>query len=149
MPAELTIGALHRGDLPAVGELFAAHTGRPADLATLARWVDGWPSAGARTPEGLVGYAVCRGFAPDVAELAALLVAPASRDRGVGAHLVAHVEDACRARDLAAVVTVSSSGYRVQGEKRSSRPFYEGLGYRVVLETAATAVLAHDLGTGP
>ena len=149
MPGEQTIGALRRDDLPALGGLFAAHTGRAADLATFAGWIDAWPSAGARGPEGLVGYAVCRGFAPDVAELAALLVAPASRDRGVGARLVAHVEDTCRARGLAAIVTVASSGYRVQGEKRSSRPFYEALGYRAVLETTATSVLAHDLGSGP
>ncbi len=62
---------------------------------------------------------------------------------------MAHVEEACALDGAAAMVTVASSGYEVRGEKRSSRPFYEGLGYRAVLETDATTVLAHHLRGSP
>lgn len=145
MASELTIDALGRDDLPSVGVLFEAHTGRPADLGLLGSWMDEWPSTAARREGTLVGYAVCKGFAPDIAEVASLLVDPGARDAGIGSRLVSHVEEACRGRGARAMVAVTSDHYGVAGEKRSSRPMYERLGYRLVLETPATSVMARTL----
>ncbi len=145
MGSEHTIAALERCDLPAVGVLFEAHTGRPADLTLLGSWVASSPAAGAYDGDTLVGYAICKPFAPDVAELATLLVHPDRRGRGIGSRLVAHVEAAGASRGLHALVTVASSGYQVLGEKRSSRPLYERLGYEAILETPCTAVLGRTL----
>ena len=142
-PAELA--SLGPADLPDVGRLFQAHTGRPADLATMGRWLDGWPGSGARVGGRLVGFLLCRSFAPDVAEIATFLVAPEARDRGVGAALVRHVEDAATERGLAGLIGATSLGYRVAGGKRLSSPLFVRLGYRIVLETPDTHVFARTL----
>ncbi len=141
MASDLTIGALERADLPAVGVLFEIHTGRPADLDLLSSWMAEWPASAARRGGALLGYAVCKGVAPDIAEVASLLVDPEARDDGVGSRLVTHVEEACRDQGAQAMVAVTSDGYEVVGEKRSARPLYERLGYRLILETSATSVM--------
>lgn len=142
MPAERrTIRALGEDDLPGVDGLFRAHTGRPADLALLRTWIDAWPSAALEVDGSLHGALVCCSFAPDIAEIANVLVAPDARGAGVGTALVTHVIDEARRRGLRSLVTVSSSGYRVLGPKRSARPFYEAQGFEAVWSTGATDVL--------
>lgn len=136
-----TITDLADDDLPTLGRLFAAHTGRPADLDTLHGWAADAPTAAARVDGHLVGYVVCRPFAPDLVELASFLVAPGVRGRGLGRRMVAHVEAAVVERGLGGIVVVTSDGYEVVGEKRSSRSLFEELGYHVVLETEITTVL--------
>lgn len=148
MASDLTIAALARADLPVVGALFEGHTGRLADLDLLGSWMDEWPAAAARREGALVGYAVCKGFGPDIAEVASLLVDPGARDQGIGSRLVTHVEGACRDRGARAMVAVTSEGYEAAGEKRSARPMYERLGYRLILETSATSVMGRSLEDG-
>lgn len=133
-------------DLPAVGALFAAHTGRPAHLDTLAGWIDSAPSAASVRGGKLVGYVVCRPFAPDLVELASFLVAPGWRDRGIGRSLVAHVEARAAASGHRGIVVVSSDGYATVGPKRSSRGLFERLGYRAIMETDLTVVLGRTWG---
>lgn len=147
MPTERhTIRTLDESDLAAVDGLFRAHTGRPADLDLLRTWIDGWPSAALEVDGSVRGYAVCCSFAPDIAEIAAVLVAPEVRGDGAGTALVAHVIGEARRRGLRSLVTVSSSGYEVLGPKRSARPLYEAQGFETVWTTGATDVLFLRLG---
>jgi ribosomal protein S18 acetylase RimI-like enzyme len=147
MDKEAEITDLRAEDLPAIGALFAAHTGRAANLTLLGSWIETSPSAAARVGDRLVGYMVCKPFAPDVIEMAALLVDPGARDRGIGSRLIVHTERSCIARGLEAAVLVNSSKYQVLGPKRSTRPLFERMGYRVLLETPASTVMGRTLGS--
>ena len=135
------IRALTDGDLPAVGDLFRAHTGRPADVEVLRGWIDGWPSAALVLDGTLRGFAVCCSFAPDIAEIANVLVAPGARGAGAGTALVGHVVDEARRRGLRSLVTVSSSGYQVLESSGSARAFYEAQRFETVWSTGTTDVL--------
>lgn len=147
MPAERhTIRALDEGDLPAVDTLFRAHTGRPADLDLVSTWIGDWPSAALVIGGSVRGYAVCCSFAPDIAEIANVLVAADARGAGAGTALVTHVIDEARRRGLRSLVTVSSSGYEVVGPKRSARTMYEAQGFETVWSTGTTDVLFLRLG---
>jgi GNAT superfamily N-acetyltransferase len=141
----VTITAATSADLDAIARLFERHTGRPADQATFERWIDTAPSAVARDDGDVVGYAVCQRFAPDVVELAALLVEPSHRGQGIGMGLVDAVEAGASTHGFAAIVVVTSDGYEVVGEKRSARPFYERRGYSALIETDQTVVLGRHL----
>ena len=144
----LTVETLTHTDLSGLDALFQAHTGRQADLELLGSWIAGSPSAGARRGGELVGYLVTKRFAPDVTEIASLLIAPAERSEGIGSALVAHVERKCAAVGTGAIVVASSAGYATLEERRSPRRMYERLGYRVLLATAQTEVLGRGLDAG-
>ncbi len=144
-----SVAPLGRDDLPAIGALFTGHTGRPADLDRIGSWVAAWPSVGASRDGALVGYALGRSFAPDIVELASLLVAPAERGHGLGPRLVVALEEQAAGRGLHAVVAVTSTGYEVLGENRSARPLYERLGYSLLLATPTTSVMGRSLGAHP
>jgi GNAT superfamily N-acetyltransferase len=145
VPQGVAIASASHADLEAIGGLFEDHTGRPADLATLGGWVREAPAVVARCDGALVGYAVTKGFAPDVVELAALLVAPGHRSHGIGTLLVDAIEADARRRGHAAIVVVTSAGYEVVGDKRSAVPFYERRGYHPILRTEITTVLGRSL----
>lgn len=78
--------------------------------------------------------------------MASSLVDPDVRGRGIGSRLIAHAEQGCIARGLAAAVLVNSSGYEVLGPKRSTRPLFERMGYRVLRETDASTVMGRIFG---
>ncbi|MDE0805340.1 MAG: GNAT family N-acetyltransferase [Acidimicrobiales bacterium] len=139
-------GRLTREDLDDVGALFHRHTGRPADLDIIGAWIDGWPCVGAWTGGPLAGFLLCKSFAPDVGEIANLLVAPELRDRGIGGALLACAESLAVEQGITGMVGVTSIAYDVVGPKRLASPFYVRHGYRVVLETAHTHVFARTLG---
>lgn len=132
-------------DLPAVAALFGTHTGRAADRTTMSQWIDRWPSAAARSRGSLVGYVMAQRFGPDVLELTSVLVAPGERSAGVGRHLVGHVEASARRQGQHALIVVTSSAYATREPAESARGFYESLGFRAVVETSATSILAKDL----
>jgi len=144
--AVAAVGPLTGRDLSELGALFAARSGRPADLDRFATWIDSSPSAGARLDGALVGYATTAPFGPEVVELTSMLVAPSARGRGIGTALLGHLHDACRASGIGAVVTVTSAGYATAEPHRDAVPFYEAAGYRVAVRTEQTAVLVRSLG---
>lgn len=161
--AELGIRLLAPDDLPAVGVLFLAHTGRPADLERIGRWLEEAPGAAAVEAGTLVGCAFCRRFAPDVAEVANLLVTPSHRGRGVGRALLAATEGAAAQAGYRAMIVVQSSLYRAGPGSSGAAPgpgrtatdadpgvgrtgTYARHGYREVLSTGPTVVSVKDLG---
>lgn len=148
MSSDVTINALARADLPAIGRLFAERTGRAADLDLLGSWIDAAPGVGAHHAGELVGYVVAAPFAPDIVELASVQVAPSRRDAGIGSALVRAAEDRWVDRGGRAAVAVSSTAYETLGPPRSSRGFWERAGYRAVLETPETVVMARQLTAG-
>lgn len=141
----IEIGTLARRDLPALGALFEARTGRPADLARFEAWIEASPSAAARRDGRLVGYATTARFGPDLVELTSILVATSERGRGAGTALLAHLHGACRAAGIGAIVAVSSTGYAPREPFVDPVPFYERAGYRPAVRTAQSVVLVRSL----
>ncbi|MCB0970432.1 MAG: GNAT family N-acetyltransferase [Acidimicrobiales bacterium] len=125
--------------------LFASHTGRPADVDTMRRWIDGHPSAGAEVDGTLVGYVLSTRLAPQVLELTSLLVAPDHRGRGLGGRLLDAVERDAADQGWEALITTPSAGYEVLGPKQPSTPLFVGRGWSVLLETTQTAVVGRRL----
>jgi ribosomal protein S18 acetylase RimI-like enzyme len=142
----LHLASLTAADLPDVGALFERRTGRPADLDLLGAWIADAPSAGARLDAELVGYAICKRFAPDLVELASMLVAAGARRRGIGTALLRSLHEAVASAGVAGVVVVTSDGYEVQEERTDAVAFYRSVGYEVLLATAATHVLGRSVG---
>lgn len=145
MAEGVEVGALTPRDLPAVGALFAARTGRPADLDRFASWIEASPSAAARRDGHLVGYAATTRFGPDLVELTSILVATPERGRGTGTALLAHLHGACRTAGIEAIVAVSSTGYAAREPHVDPVPFYERAGYRPAVRTAQSVVLVRSL----
>lgn len=147
--ASVTIGPLIDPDLRAVGELFTGHTGRPADLEAMARWMADAPAAAARRGGMLIGYLIGKRFAPDVVELASLLVHPDHRGHGVAGALISEVEQLSVAQGYAGAVVVTSSGYQTLKPKAATAGLFERHRYRPVLSTAITTVLGRNLTGQP
>lgn len=129
--------------------LFAQHTGRPADLDTMRRWVEGHPSAGAEVGGALVGYALAARLAPQVLELTSFLVAPDHRGRGLGGGLLDGLARFAAADGWEAMVSTPSAGYEVLGPKRPSTPLFLRHGWDLLLETTQTAVVGRRLEAAP
>lgn len=134
------------GDLPRVAELFAQHTGRPADVATMERWVQGHPAVGAEVDGQLVGYALTARLAPQVLELTSFLVAPGHRGRGLGGQLLDDLAERAADDGWEAMVSTPSAGYEVLGPKQPSTPVFLRHGWELLLETSQTAVVGRRLG---
>lgn len=147
-PSELTrpgttVDELAEGDVAAVAALFRARTGRALDVSLVRSWSAGSPSVVAREGGALIGFALGRSFAPDVVELANVLVAEPRRRRGVGRALVRELERrAVLAGGRGAIVVTSR---RSSPEGTHAAGFYERLGYRTMLDTGDTVVLGRCL----
>ena len=148
MVVRASVAPLGRADLPSVGRLFAAHTGRPADLDQVGTWLDRWPAFGARCAGELVGYLTTARFGPDVLELTSLLLSPDARGQGTGRALLAALDDAAPASGAHAIVAITSSGYETAEPRIDPAPFYERCGYRVLMTTSQSTILARSLEAG-
>lgn len=148
-PSNARIVAAGAGHLDAIAALFAGHTGRSADVATMANWIETSPAAVALDGPACVGYCLTTRFAPDIVELASLFVHPTARSHGLGAALITEVTETCRRRGTAAMITTPSEAYVSLEPKQSSVPLYVRLGWHVVHETADTAVLMRSLEDRP
>lgn len=102
-----------------------------------------YPSVMLEEGAELIGFAYSVELAPDILELANILIATDHRGRGLGSRLVAELEE--RARPRFAAMIVVNSDLHAGHDKRDARGFYESRGYRRVLETPDSTVLAKSL----
>jgi GNAT superfamily N-acetyltransferase len=132
-------------DVPAVIELHFGELGRPLDEVRVNRLLSNYPSMMAEDSGRLVGFAYSDLFAPDLIELANILVARRLRSQGLGTDLLASFE-AVTSKQFGAVILANSTLYKDhRSEKRSPRKFYERAGYKVVFTTSASEVYAKRL----
>jgi GNAT superfamily N-acetyltransferase len=135
------------GDLEAVAALFRAELGREPDLERLTGWTSAHPAAVLEelAPSGrvLVGFAYSCGFAPDVLELANIVVSARLRGCGAGSRLLEHLAHLARV-SYAAIILVNSDLYASAG-KRDASSFYERAGYERVATTPSTQVFFKQL----
>ncbi|TQL59244.1 acetyltransferase (GNAT) family protein [Oryzihumus leptocrescens] len=104
-----------------------------------------FPSAVAEDGGSLVGFCYTVNFAPDVLELANIVVAENRRNEGLGGILLQHVESQA-AQTFAGIILVNSDLYP-QGKtvKRPATDFYHKHGYRILTATAGTRIFFKDL----
>jgi len=126
------------GDLPAIFALFRDELGREPTPALTTVWVRDFPSAVAEDDEALVGFAYAKRFAPDVLELANIVVSADRRGAGLGQLLLAHVE-ATAVADYGGIILTNSDLY-ADGKtaKRPATAFYLRAGFELLAATAAT-----------
>ena len=101
------------------------------------------PSRVAENGEEIVGFVYCQRFAPDLLEVANVLVTRSQRDRGLGSRLLTTLEEAVTP-EIGGLVLVNSDLSRGPGGRRPDA-LYVRCGYRLVFETAVSRVFAKRL----
>ncbi|MEZ5204006.1 MAG: hypothetical protein R2701_06400 [Acidimicrobiales bacterium] len=93
-----------------------------------------------------MGYLTTARFGPDVLELTSLLLSPDARSRNRSR--LAALDDAAPASGAHAIVAITSSGYETAEPRIDPAPFYERCGYRVLMTTSQSTILARSLEAG-
>jgi GNAT superfamily N-acetyltransferase len=140
---DLVIRAADAGDLDAIAALFERENERPPNREFIAACVEYYPSAVALQDGKALGFIYCQRFAPDILEIANLLVAGDSRGMGVGSGLLAKVETLADT-EWASLILVHSLLYP-HPPRRSPAAFYGRHGFAAIHRTAASTVYAKAL----
>jgi GNAT superfamily N-acetyltransferase len=130
--------------LPGIFALYRRYLAREPNEARIAMHASQFPSAVLTLGEQVVGFVFTVDFAPDVLELANILIDPAHRLHGHGERLMAYVEAASKA-DFSSIILVNSMLYTSAEQKRPATRFYLRLGYRLIAETQYTNIFYKDL----
>lgn len=117
---------------------------REPDIVRIRRNIALFPSFVATAGGEIVGFIYTTDFAPDILELANILVAPEIRGLGIGGDLLMELEKTA-SRTFAAIVLVNSMLYSFNGEKKSAAGFYCRHGYQAIFGTQESAIFAKAL----
>lgn len=137
---ELVIRAAGIDDLDAVAALFERENGCTSQRDFIAKCLEHYPCALALQDGHLQGFIYCQRFAPDILEIANLLVAEACRGMGVGSRLLAEVERLADT-EWASLILVHSLLYP-HPPRRSPADFYGKQGFTPIHRTSASTVYA-------
>lgn len=133
-------------DVAEIAALFGQCSGRQADDSRIARNMSMFPSFVARSSDGtMVGFIFTDDFAPDVLEIANILLLPEYQSRHLGGRLVDAVEQAARSRGFIYMVLVNSMLYPTTYVKRPATTFYRRLGYKIVIDTGPSKIFSKKL----
>lgn len=141
----LKVRAAQVSDLKAVSEMYRDELRREPSVDKIAAHIRDYPSAVAEEEGSLIGFCYTSNFAPDILELANIVVSGERRNAGVGSRLLEHVEVQAVAR-FAAIILINSDLYP-QGEskKRPATQFYLRHAYRILTATPDTRIFFKDL----
>jgi len=132
-------------DLSAIFDMYRDELKREPRVERITAQIQDYPSAVAEDDGLLIGFCYTVKFAPDVLELANIVVSSDRRNTGVGGRLLAHVENQA-ASVFAAIILVNSDLYpQGKSEKRSATDFYQRHDYRIVTATRDTRIFFKDL----
>lgn len=132
-----------RADLPAIAALFEQENGRAPNHAYIGDCLENYPSAVAEDGDVIAGFIYCNRFAPDILEIANLMVGETVRGTGLGTGLLEEVEQQARGK-WASLILVNSTLYE-HPPRPSPAGFYLKRGFALIHQTAATAVHAKAL----
>lgn len=133
-------------DLSAVFEMYRTLMTMEPDEGRVRRNTSRFPSLVAELEAGeVIGFAFSTDFAPDILELANILVVPEYRNLGLGQSLVKHLEQKAIAEGFRTIILVNSLLYPSSTGKRSAESFYKRLGYRSIPSTESSKVYARHL----
>jgi GNAT superfamily N-acetyltransferase len=91
-----------------------------------------------------VAFAFTTSFAPDILELANILVGSNWRNRDIGSQLLEMIEKLAQEHFLA-IILVNSMLYPTVGKKRPATEFYIRAGYEGVMHTSKSVVFGKSL----
>ena len=132
-------------DLDGIASLFRSDLGREPDTNRIGQHLTGFPSAVAEADGfGLVAFAFTTSFAPDILELANILVSSKWRDHDIGSRLLEKIEKLAQ-EDFSAIILVNSMLYPTAGKKRPATDFYLRAGYEGVMQTSNSVVFGKSL----
>ena len=134
-------------DIESVAALHESQNGRPADRSYIERCISGFPSSICLSGDRVVGFAYTNRFAPDILDLANLLVDDDHRGHGIGTLLLTDVER--QAVPTWACIILSNSELWPHPPRRSPLDFYVRNGYSVLFETEHTTVFMKRLTAAP
>ncbi len=127
-------------DLEAIAHLYRTQLGREPDLDRIGQHLEGFPSAIAEvTGFGVIAFAFTTDFAPDILELANILVDSDWRNHNIGSQLLDVIENLAKER-FNAIILVNSMLYSIVGEKRPASNFYLKAGYQNILRTPSSVI---------
>jgi GNAT superfamily N-acetyltransferase len=132
-------------DVPDITRLFGDEIGSPPVVELLRQHVEEYPSIVAEADQMFAGFILTRTFAPDICEVANMLVAPRLRSRGVGAKMLGALESLLPVSVTALILGNSMLWPTASGEKRSAEPFYSRHGFAVAFRTSHSVVMAKTL----
>jgi GNAT superfamily N-acetyltransferase len=132
-------------DLEDIARLHRTDIGRELDLGRLSQYLADFPSVVAEATEcGLIAFAFTTTFAPDILELANILVSNKWRNHGIGSQVLEKVEELAEER-FSAIILVNSMLYSTFGKKRPAAAFYKRAGYENILQTSGSVVFSKSL----
>lgn len=137
---------LDEKDAEDVASLLERELGRKADRPKIKEWIGKWPALCARNEKEIIAFCYCDRFAPDILEIAHLLVAEKWRDRGIGSQLVANIEQEAYEKGFSALILSNSSEYKIHGkDKKPADNFYRSIGFDLIIRTGQTNVFSKKL----
>jgi len=131
-------------DTSIIAATFQKFTGRQLNETLLNLSLKSFPSAIWKTHDDIQAFAYCGMFAPDILELKNIFVVPEMRSHGIGAKMLSFIESIVSPH-IHSIIVVNSMRYQTNEVKRPATQFYEQNGYRMVLRTGETWVLAKPL----
>ncbi|MGH9917969.1 MAG: GNAT family N-acetyltransferase [Nitrososphaerales archaeon] len=140
----VTIRVASDEDVDDIAEVFARELGRPPDKQRIQKLMTEFPAAVAENGEEIVGFVYTTDFAPDILELANIVVKRGWRNRGLGHRLIELVESAAQSQ-FEAVILVNSMLYPIVGDKWPATRFYEAQGYEILFETSESRMFMKRL----
>lgn len=124
-------------DVSAIIALFEKELQRQANHTYIHEAVLNHPSALAFDDDVLIGFTYCGYMAPDVLELANILVAKEYRNHSIGMDLLKYTEQLASIKAQAILLT-NSALYGTQNGKRNAENFYLNNGYTQIRMTDST-----------
>ena len=141
---EVTIRPGSAHDATGIRDLALNELGDSPTLPRLRKLLSTYPSFLAFSGPDLCAFVFGDGLAPDIVELANLVVAIPYRHQGLGTQLIKCFETEARERYRAVLVSNSNIWTIKNGPKRSAVPLYRRLGYREIYSTPDTTVLIKE-----
>lgn len=148
-PADIVLRSGGPEDAPAIAALIRRENHRSADPDAIRMSLATAPSVVALEGDDLVAFFYGRPFAPDIVEMQNMLIARRHRRRGLGATMVARIEDDLRHAGYRLAIGANSILHPGASPQRcmTARAFWLRMGWRIMLATGGSVVLVRWLGT--
>jgi N-acetylglutamate synthase-like GNAT family acetyltransferase len=139
MEAKAQVEPTRTEHLQGIYSLYRRYLAREPNEPRIAMHISQFPSAVLVASDAVVGFVYTTDFAPDILELANILISPEYRNQGYGEELVAYVE-ATAEEQFSAIILVNSMLYTSAEQKRPATQFYTRRGYEIIGSTQYTNI---------
>lgn len=141
----ISIRAASPADAEIIRALAMGELGRSPRPERLQELLGNYPACVAEAGSDLVGFLFSTALAPDIIELANLLVKVEYRNQGVGSRLIERFESMARPSYDASILCNSELWTVARGPKLPATHLYLRHGYRVLYATSKSTVMIKEL----